>query len=50
MEAFEFHAELFELRSAVIEALAEQGFVGFADYGAVDLQHDVYGLEAAFCS
>jgi hypothetical protein len=45
MEAFEFHAELFEVRSAVIQALAEHGYVVFADYGAVDLQHDVYGLE-----
>lgn len=45
MEPFEFHGELFELRSNVIEALAEQGFVSLKDYGAVDLQHDIYGLE-----
>jgi hypothetical protein len=42
---FEFHPELFEIRGAVLERLADHGFVWLSDFGAVDLQHDVYGLE-----
>ena len=45
MKPFEFHAELFELRTAVTEALAEHGYAWLSDYGSVDLQHDVFGLE-----
>jgi hypothetical protein len=42
---FEFHPELFELRTQVIELLAEHDLVWLSDYGAVDLQHDLFGLE-----
>jgi len=45
MKSFEFHAELFELRNAVMETLSDNGFVWLSDFGSVDLQHDVYGLE-----
>ena len=45
MKSFEFHAELFDLRNAVLEALSDNGFVWLSDFGSIDLQHDVYGLE-----
>jgi hypothetical protein len=45
MERFTFHAELFELRNAVLEMLADHGFAWLSDFGSIDLQHDVYGLE-----
>jgi hypothetical protein len=45
MRPFEFHAELFDLRNAVLEALSDNGFAWLSDFGAIDLQHDVYGLE-----
>jgi hypothetical protein len=45
MKPFEFHAELFEFRNAVLETLAEHGFAWLSDFGSIDLQHDVYGLE-----
>jgi hypothetical protein len=41
----EFHPELFEVRSKVLELLANNDFVWLSDFGAVDLMHDVYGLE-----
>ena len=45
MKPFEFHAELFDFRNSVFEALSENGFSWLADFGSIDLQHDVYGLE-----
>jgi hypothetical protein len=45
MKSFEFHAELFDLRNAVLEALSDNGFMWLSDFGSIDLQHDVYGLE-----
>jgi hypothetical protein len=45
MNAFKFHGELFEVRTAVLNHLADCGFVWLSDFGAVDLQHDIYGLE-----
>src|SRR5262245_2608500 len=45
MEPFEFHAELFDFRNAVLEALADNGFAWLSDFGSIDLLHDVYGLE-----
>ncbi len=45
MRPFEFHGELFEFRNAVLEALSDNGFVWLSDFGSVDLQHDVCGLE-----
>ena len=45
MKPFEFHPELFELRNAALEALAENGFTWLSDFGSIDLQQDVYGLE-----
>src|SRR5262245_12853331 len=44
-EAVEFHAELFDFRNAVFEALSENGFNWLSDFGSIDLQNDVYGLE-----
>jgi hypothetical protein len=45
MEPFAFHAELFELRTVVLELLADHGFVWLSDFSAIDLAHDIYGLE-----
>jgi hypothetical protein len=45
MRSFEFHAELFDFRNAVLEALAEHGFAWLSDFGSIDMLHDVYGLE-----
>lgn len=45
MDPFEFHADLFEVRTAVLELLADHGFVWLSDFGAVDLRHDIYGVE-----
>jgi hypothetical protein len=45
MNAFEFHPELFDVRNAVLEALADHGFAWLSDFGSIDLLHDVYGLE-----
>jgi hypothetical protein len=45
MKPFEFHAELFEFRNAVLEALAENGFAWLSHFGSIDLLHDLYGLE-----
>ncbi len=45
MKPFEFHAELFGFRNAVMEALSDNGFAWLSDFGSVDLQHDVVGLE-----
>ena len=45
MKPFEFHAELFDFRNAVLEALSDNGFACLFDFGSIDLQHDVYGLE-----
>jgi hypothetical protein len=45
MKPFEFHAELFDFRNAVLETLSDNGFAWLSDFGSVDLQHDVYGLE-----
>jgi hypothetical protein len=45
MKPFEFHDELFDFRNAVLEALSENGFVWLSDFGAIDLLHDLYGLE-----
>jgi len=45
MKPFEFHAELFDFRNAVLVALADNDFAWLSDFGSIDLQHDVYGLE-----
>jgi hypothetical protein len=45
VEPFAFHAELFELRTAVLELLADHGFVWLSDIGSIDLAHDLYGIE-----
>jgi hypothetical protein len=45
MKPFEFHAELFDFRNAVLEALAANGFAWLSDFGSIDLMHDIYGLE-----
>jgi hypothetical protein len=45
MKPFAFHAELFDLRNAVLETLSDHGFAWLSDFASIDLQHDVYGLE-----
>lgn len=45
MKSFEFHAELFDFRNSVLEALSNNGFAWLSDFGSIDLLHDVYGLE-----
>lgn len=45
MQEFEFHPDLFALRGEVMEALSDAEFVWLTDYGAIDLAHDIYGLE-----
>jgi hypothetical protein len=45
MAAFEFHPELFEFRSAVLEALSDNGFAWLSHFGSIDLRHDQFGLE-----
>jgi hypothetical protein len=44
-EPFAFHAELFELRTGVLELLADHGYVWLSDFGSIDLAHDIYGIE-----
>jgi hypothetical protein len=45
MGSFSFHPELFELRTLVLEALADHEFAWLSDFGSVDLMHDIYGIE-----
>jgi hypothetical protein len=45
MKPFEFHADLFDFRNAVLETLSDNGFDWLSHFGSIDLQHDVYGLE-----
>ncbi len=45
MRPFEFHAELFDFRNTVMEAMSDNGFMWLSDFGSIDLQHDVFGLE-----
>ena len=45
MRPFEFHPELLEIRTNLIGHLAANGFEWLSHYGAVDVQHDIYGLE-----
>jgi hypothetical protein len=45
VERFAFHPELFELRNAVLEMLADEGFAWLSDFSSIDLLHDVYGVE-----
>lgn len=46
MKEFQFHPELFEARARAEEALERAGLVRFADYSSIDIEHDIYGLEA----
>ncbi len=45
MDAFRFSPELFEVRNAVVAELRERGFEWLTHYSAVDMMHDVYGIE-----
>lgn len=45
MHAFRFAPELFEVRTAVMERLSEEGFDWLSHYSAVDPIHDEYGIE-----
>jgi len=40
-----FYPELFEYRARIMEALGRAGYVWLADFSAVDLEHDVFGIE-----
>jgi hypothetical protein len=45
VDEFRFAPELFETRTAVIEALHARGFDWLSHYSVVDVLHDVYGIE-----
>ena len=45
MNKFAFSPELFEHRTRVLEALADQGYSWLEHFASVDLLHDLYGLE-----
>lgn len=45
MSTFSFHPELLEERQRVLEELGDADYAWPNDFGAVDLLHDVYGLE-----
>ena len=45
VRGFEFHPELLEIRQRVIGRLDRAGIAWIADYGAVDVCHEDYGLE-----
>jgi hypothetical protein len=45
MDPFRFSPELLEVRNTVSEALSERGFEWLTDYAAIDVMHDVYGIE-----
>ena len=45
MHEFRFAPELFEVRTAVMERLSEEGFDWLSHYSAVDPIHDEYGIE-----
>lgn len=42
---FEFHPELFELRSQALECLTTAGITWFTEFSSVDLLHEEFGLE-----
>jgi hypothetical protein len=44
-DAFRFAPELLDVRNAVIAKLRERGFEWLTHYSAVDVMHDVYGIE-----
>jgi hypothetical protein len=44
---FTFHSELFDARATAQEALAAKGFDWLVHFTAIDLLHDLYGLEVA---
>ena len=45
MKSFEVSCRLFDFRNVVLDALSDNGFAWLSDFGAIDLLHDVYGLE-----
>lgn len=45
MGELQFHPELFEHRGDVQALLAEHGLDWLSDYSAIDVLHDVHGLE-----
>lgn len=45
MDAFRFSPELLELRNTVGAELSARGFEWLTDYSAIDVMHDVYGIE-----
>lgn len=45
MSEFTFHPQLFETRSEVQQLLAAHGLHCLSDYSAIDVLHDVHGLE-----
>ena len=45
MNEFQFHPELFEDRTRVMEELSAAGYEWLSHYSSVDVIHDQYGLE-----
>jgi hypothetical protein len=44
-DPFRFSADLFEHRNDALAALAEGGFAWMSDFAAVDVLHDLHGIE-----
>ena len=42
---FRFEPKLFEHRNTVMEKLSSEGIQWFSQFGTVDLDHEIYGLE-----
>ncbi len=45
MGEYTFFGKLFQARAELLELLANHGIVYLTDFGAIDLLHDLYGLE-----
>jgi hypothetical protein len=44
---YTFFGKLFQARQELLEFLANNGIVYLTDFGAIDLLHDLYGLEVS---
>jgi hypothetical protein len=45
MREFHFYPELFEYRTALLEALAANDYQWLSNFSAIDLVHEAHGLE-----
>ena len=45
MSEFQFHPQLFEERTRVMEALSSAGYEWLSHYSSVDVIHDQHGIE-----